>query len=328
MVRLTEHRFDRRTGAELGTGFGHDFGRVSVHAPAAATALGTADRHAAEAVRSHAPPQIARQVAATPTEGAPESCGPDVTSWFVGKMNSEKSHPLVRSIQSDLTAAQRVGKVRGYSASKVLEGQAALGVRAAEFMAGEPERKGKASSQLEEADPENQLAQAGVEAAVEAAVPPLVLSYPKPVQRMFVLLARAGYNWKSLVETGAVFDFKNNILSAASLAASGCPAPCPATPTVTLCGACYEHDLPGNLFYAYIGNFCGFSLNALQLGSQFAELLPSSSGGWDPPEDTAAIDLGFNLPPALDSTSLCDALRSAGSSVTIRRCAVCAKAFP
>jgi len=47
--------------------------------------------------------------------------------------------------------------------------------------------------------------------------------------------------------------------------------------TITLCPGspginCFEKDLPGNVLYAHVGGFVGFSENALQLGSQWAQL--------------------------------------------------------
>jgi hypothetical protein len=38
---------------------------------------------------------------------------------------------------------------------------------------------------------------------------------------------------------------------------------------------CFEKDLPGNVLHAHVGGFAGFSENALQPGSQWAQLQPS-----------------------------------------------------
>lgn len=249
------------------------------------------------------------------------SCGPDVTDWFVGIMNRAKTDSNVLEIQRRLTGASRLGAKHGYSATNVLEGGVVRKVLAAETAAGRPTRTPEASRQIAAADPSNEFGRAllGASAPIPFA--------GAPAQYMLAAIRGASLIWKSLVETGAVWDFKNNVLSGSSLAAAGCPLPCPGTPTVTMCGTCYEHDLPGNLFYAYIGKVCGFSLNALQLGSQFAELLPSSSGGWDPPEDTAAINLGFGLPATITRTNLCAALGSAGTSLVARSCALCSRTY-
>ena len=137
-------------------------------------------------------------------------------------------------------------------------------------------------------------------------------------------LRGASLIWKSLVETGGPYDFKNNVLSGSRLAAAGCPSPCPGDPSVGIGTTCHEHDLPGNIFYAYIGRYCGFSLNALQLGSQYANLLDPTSRDWDPPQDTAAIRLGWGLPRGtITRSNLLAALRSAGTSVIVRPCTLC-----
>jgi uncharacterized protein DUF4157/putative RNase toxin 44 of polymorphic toxin system len=249
-------------------------------------------------------------------EAVGTSCGPDVTDWFVGIMNSAKSDSRVLDIQRRLSGATRLGARYGYSATNILEGAVVRKVLAAEAAAGHPARPPEAGRQIAAADPGNEFGRALLGATAPI---PFVGA---PEQIILGQIKNASLIWKSLVETGAVWDFKNNVLSGARLSGAGCPRTCPDPPTVTLCSTCFEHDLPGNLFYAYIGKVCGFSLNALQLGSQFAELLPTSSGGWDPPEDTAAINLGFGLPTTLTRTNLCSALSPAGS-VTTRTCTVC-----
>ena len=253
------------------------------------------------------------------SRSAGSSCGPDTTDWFVGIMNSAKSDRNVLEIQRRLGGARKLGARYGYSATNVLEGGVVRKVLAAEAAAGHPARTKEASRQIAAADPHNEFGR-----AVLAATGPIVGA---PELFMLAAIRGASLIWKSLVQTGAVWDFKNNVLSGASLSAAGCPSMCSDPPTITLCGTCYEHDLPGNLFYAYIGRVCGFSLNALQLGSQYAELLPTSSGGWDPPEDTAAINLGFGLPTTLTKGNLCAALGSAGTSLVNRSCTVCPKTY-
>jgi len=74
--------------------------------------------------------------------------------------------------------------------------------------------------------------------------------------------------------------------------------------------------MPGNLFYALIGRFVGFSELTLQLGSQLAQL--TGTGTWDPPQDTAAIHLGFSLPLPLSASGLCGLLPPARGSLTAR----------
>jgi hypothetical protein len=80
-------------------------------------------------------------------------------------------------------------------------------------------------------------------------------------------------------------------------------------------------DLPGNVFYAAVGRFVGFSENVLQLGSQFAQL--AAGGSWDPPEDTEMITFGFNLPQPLTRAAFCSALESAKTSFDLQHCGEC-----
>ena len=73
---------------------------------------------------------------------------------------------------------------------------------------------------------------------------------------------------------------------------------------------CFEKALPGNVLYAHAGAFVGFSENALQLGSQWAQLQLSSGQHLDPPADTQMINFGFNLPTPLTRAGFCSALQS------------------
>jgi hypothetical protein len=270
---------------------------------------------------SSSPLRISRETAnegtSSPQTQLEGTCGPDVTDWFISTMNAAKTDPRALAIKQDLDAASRGGARYGYSATDVLEGGVARKVLAAERTAGNPPRTAAASLQLGAADPQNQFGR-----AILAATAPIPFA-GAPEQMMLGLIRRASLGWKNLVETGAVWDFKNNVLSSPRLATAGCSSTCIVPPTVTICGRCYEHNLPGDLFYAYIGKFCGFSLNALQLGSQYAELQPNSSSNWDPPADTAAIDLGFNLPPTIARTNLCASL----NGVTARNCTPCQVTF-
>lgn len=245
------------------------------------------------------------------------TCGPDVTDWFVSVIANAKRDSRTLAIQSDLLSARRIGGRYGYSATDVLEGGIARQVLSAATRAGSPPRTVEASRQLAAADPRNQFGR-----ALLAATAPIPF-VGAPEQSMLGLIRRAGMTWKSLVRTGAVWDFKNNVLSKGALRGANCGEDCPDPPTVMLAGFCVEHDLPGNLFYAHIGGFCGFSLNALQLGSQFAELQRDSSSSWDPPEDTAAIALGFGLPSVVSRPTLEAAVRGGAGRIRIRTCSEC-----
>jgi Bacterial toxin 44 len=119
-----------------------------------------------------------------------------------------------------------------------------------------------------------------------------------------------------LVKTEGDFDFKNRELRAENLVGY-CPLPCQTNghPTITLCNSCFDYGLPGNLFYGHIGRFCGFTLNALQLGSQFANLLPDGGASWDTSDDTAAITLGSGLPVNISISGLCNVVSSGKESL-------------
>jgi hypothetical protein len=273
---------------------------------------------------------IARQVIQPQgqPQGPQSSCGPDVTEWFVSLMNTAKTDPRVLLIRRLLSMASIAGSLGGYRSMDVLEGGEAALVRTAAIRAGKMDLLGRtenvtAARQLASADPHGQFGSAAV-SATAISTPIGAFS-----SEMFLLLAMAGEQWKRLVETNAVWDFKSNTLSRANLARASCAALCPDPPTITLCNTCYENNIPGDLFYAYIGTFCGFSRIALQLGSQYAELQPSSTRNWDPPQDTAAIDLGLSLPSTITRTNLYFALGGAVGSLVIRReCPICSTAYP
>jgi hypothetical protein len=105
--------------------------------------------------------------------------------------------------------------------------------------------------------------------------------------------------------------------------------------TITLCpgrahGNCYESDLPGNLFYALIGRYAGWSELTLQLGSQLAEVTDTTVRPyhpritWDTPQDTRAITLGYQLPLPLTADALCAMLSRHRTRLAARHgCADC-----
>jgi hypothetical protein len=132
------------------------------------------------------------------------------------------------------------------------------------------------------------------------------------------LLEDAGLTWKALVETRARYDFKNSPSTLQNPRSDHCPKDC--NHTITLAGLCLLKDVPGNLFYAHVGRFVGWMELTLQLGSQLAQLL--STKDWDPPEDTAMIKLGFDLPDPLTVQALHDAL-AGGAKILDKSCSLC-----
>lgn len=61
--------------------------------------------------------------------------------------------------------------------------------------------------------------------------------------------------------------------------------------TVTLCDVCIRRDMPGNIFYGYIGRFLGISEGMLLVAADAAQRL--HTGKPDPKEDQQAIIMGF-----------------------------------
>jgi hypothetical protein len=238
-------------------------------------------------------------------------------------MNTAKRDRRVLAIKRRLEGARTLGAEFGYNSMDVLEGGLVRKVLQAERSAGNPPRTAVATAQIRAADPGNQFGRAIIAASIPL---PFVGA---PEQFMLAAIRESSLTWKSLVETGAVFDFKNSaVLNRNSLAAAGCPALCPGDPPITIAGKCYENDLPGNIFYAYFSRFVGFSLIATHLGSQFAELQPNSSSGWDSAEDTAALNLGFSLRQvALSRADLVSALQARAAGVRIRNCTPCSVVY-
>jgi hypothetical protein len=234
------------------------------------------------------------------------TCGPDPTDWFVRQVNFAMTDAKVLSIQADIAAADKIARTHGTTAQEVAEGAAsALVVNQIRKMGPKaPPLNPTISSQLV----------AGISSGIAAGS---ALEFePGDALRIFFRIKRASDEWIAQVNHGKRYDFKTNVMK--SPITEHCPDP-PCRNTITLCpGAapenCYLTDLPGNLFFALIGRFVGWSELTLQLGSQFAQL--TGTGTWDPKEDTEAIHLGFSLPLPLTTSSLCSALSGKRGSLT------------
>jgi outer membrane protein OmpA-like peptidoglycan-associated protein len=225
-------------------------------------------------------------------------CGPDVTDWFVAQVALAMADPAVLAIQADMAAADAIARRNGTTAAELAEGGAGTAVLAQETRMGSsaPARNPTITGQI------------GASAPGMAAVATLAISDPIDAVRAGRRLAAAALAWRGLVNHGARYDFKAHEMNCPTSA--GCPeADCECS--VTFCPAdpmnmCFVFDTPGNLFYALIGRFVGFSELTLQLGSQLAQL--TGTAGWDPPEDTEAIRVGFLLPLPLTPANLCSTL--------------------
>jgi outer membrane protein OmpA-like peptidoglycan-associated protein len=269
------------------------------------------------------------EIADRPVLPAKETCGPDATDWFVTQVAMAKTNAKVLDIKSDLDDARALAPAIGLTSEGILEGAVLEKVLKAESAAGKPPRTADASAQIAKGTPGlADLHAAEADAATQAAGV-LVGNIPDLTSAKLLFKLRSGaLKWKALVGHAAPYDFKAHTMKSPTTA--HCPDSC--DNTVTFCPGssgsnCFRTDMPGNLFYAHIGAFVGFSENVLQLGSQFAQLTPpsgsKSKATWDPPEDTAMIHFGFGLSNPLTRSDLCDDLRFGKASFDTPVCADC-----
>ena len=130
------------------------------------------------------------------------SCGPDVTDWFVNIMNNAKGDKRVLEIKRRLEGAQTLGRRYGYNSQAVLEGGLVRKVLVAERNASNRARTTDAIAQIQAADPNNEFGRATWAASI-----PLPFA-GAPEHAMLAAIRGASLIWKSLVETGAIFDFR------------------------------------------------------------------------------------------------------------------------
>lgn len=261
-----------------------------------------------------------RSVVVSRTTPQPETpsatCGPDATDWFIRQVNAAKTDPVVLAIKTRLAGAERVARRFGFSAEAVAEGAVARKVLAEEARRGNPPRTTEASSQLTQSVPGQR---AFARALIGAGVP--IAGAPEAI--VLAAIRGAALTWKGLVGTNRKYDFKNRPETLETPISENCPVNC--ANTITLCpntaSDCFVKDVPGNLFYAHVGRFVGWTELTLQLGSQFAQL--ESSSTWDPPEDTRMINFGFSLPDPLTPSGLCSAINANRSVFDLQECANC-----
>jgi outer membrane protein OmpA-like peptidoglycan-associated protein len=269
------------------------------------------------------------EIADRPVVPAKETCGPDATDWFVTQVGMANTNAKVLDIKSDLDDASRLAPALGLTSESILEGAVLEKVLKAESTAGKPPRTADASAQIAKGTPGLADLHAAEADVATQAVKLAGGGLPDTTStELLFKLRSAALNWKALVGHAAPYDFKAHTMK--SPTTPHCPDSC--GNTVTFCPGssgsnCFRTDMPGNLFYAHIGAFVGFSENVLQLGSQFAQLTPpsgsKSKAAWDPPEDTAMIRFGFGLTNPLTRTDLCDDLRFGKASFDTQVCADC-----
>lgn len=245
-------------------------------------------------------------------------CGPDTTGWFLDQVAAAKRDPDVLFVRSRLAGAARVAARHGFSAERIAEGAVAKKVLAEETRAGGPARTPEATSQLRSSAP----GQREFGRAVIAATVPIAGA---PEAMVLAAVRAAALSWRNLVGTGRRYDFKNDPRTMQHPTTASCPIDCPSTITLcpTVASHCFLTDVPGNLFYAHIGRFVGWTELSLQLGSQFAQL--ASTLTWDPPEDTRMVSIGFAMPDPLTQSAFCSTIAAHLSSFTGRECAICAE---
>jgi len=257
-----------------------------------------------------------------PDPGPQNVCGPDVTDWLVDQVALAKRDAAVLAIQSDLASANAMAATLGLSSERLAEGGVATMLereerrRSPPSSAAFPRPTAAIAAGAAGVSELHRAAAIGVGSILPGGNPSGVL-----VPVIIGLIRRASLAWKALVGTGQRYDFKSNVLN--NPTSPHCPVSCDRS--LTLCpsprGACFNVDVPGNLFYAHVGRFVGFTELSLQLGSQFAQL--SASARWDPPEDTAMISAGFGMAHPLSRASLCSAVDSIRGSISRRACMPC-----
>ena len=263
-------------------------------------------------------------------------CGPDATSWFIQTVNNATVDPRVLHVQTLLRRANAALALVGVALNtdKLAEAgsTAAIAAQLLNLGSAAPASNPTIRGQLTRGAASTTLVASNTISASRLQLAAIATAT--------ALVGAAAFSWKHLVDHGAPFDFKAHIMNHPH--SSHCPDEgCVSAETgvITLCPGsapenCYESDITGNIFYALIGRFIGWSELTLQLGSQLAELTDSRRTPihpvvtWDTPDDTAGIHLGFHLPLPLTNSALCGMLAAHRSALSIKiGCADCTEIF-
>lgn len=271
-----------------------------------------------------------------PPESAHPKCGPNATDWFIRTVNSATSDPRVLNIKNLLMRANAtLALARVALNTDRLAETGSFAVIRAQLL-----RLGSGAPALNSTI-SNQLSRGAASARAVASETASANSIQTiAIGTATAIVGAAALLWKNLVDHGAPFDFKAHIMN--DPRSAHCPdADCVSRETgvITLCPGsapenCYESDITGNIFYALIGRFIGWSELTLQLGSQLAELTDTRTTpihprvDWDTPDDTFGINLGFSLPLPLTNAALCSAVGTNRSALSIKTgCADCTETF-
>jgi hypothetical protein len=122
-------------------------------------------------------------------------------------------------------------------------------------------------------------------------------------------------DFRELVRAGGVWDYKSQQGRRGGpwrmMSGRECPSE-PCDRTITMCGTCYNYDVPGNINYGYVGVAAGLRPWFLHNRADAAQ-----AGGVDDPRDSIAIDIGIRM--YRDGTSLCDELRTHHDELNLDR---------
>jgi outer membrane protein OmpA-like peptidoglycan-associated protein len=124
-------------------------------------------------------------------------------------------------------------------------------------------------------------------------------------------------DFKELVQAGGPWDFKAHAQALGWL--HDAAYPCPSSGcnrTLTMCGMCFNYDVPGNIHFGWIGRQAGWRPWLLHHGADRAQ-----PGGVDDPRDAEAIDIGIRM--ADQGTTLCDELAAQRSRLNLDKTEAC-----
>jgi len=122
-------------------------------------------------------------------------------------------------------------------------------------------------------------------------------------------------DFRNLVRAGGPWDFKSNQQQWRSGGGRRCPSE-PCDRTVTLCGRCFNYDVPGNIHYGWVGRMAGLRPWFLHNRAAAAQ-----AGGVDDPRDVVAIDIGIDM--AESGGSLCDHIAQVGTQLNMDKTTGC-----
>lgn len=125
-------------------------------------------------------------------------------------------------------------------------------------------------------------------------------------------------DFASLVGGGRPWDFKSHAKALGWRNDPGhyCPTK-PCDTTVTLCGMCFNYDVPGNIHFGWIGRAAELGPFILHRGADWAQ----SGQLFDDPKDSVAIDIGIAMMD--DGADMCAELRTHHDELNLDKTAAC-----